>query len=124
VKPNVLDRFTRRPAARLRRAGVCLAVCLLAGVFMTGVAFVVNVMGLRLAGGLEEWVQWMKRYAWAFLLWRLFLYALLVRGWWWMRSRCLRRDPTPAARRALRRTGFASVMAFVLLEISLLRSGP
>ena len=120
VKSNVLDRFT---LARLRRTCGCLTGCLLAGLLLVGVAFFINAMGLRLAGGLEEWAQWIKRYAWAFLLWRLFLYAILVLGWWWIRVRCLLRDPTPAARRALRRTGFAAVLALILLEISLLRSG-
>lgn len=84
------------------------------------VAVIVNLIGIRLLGGIEGWQHWMDTHAGYFLAWRLLLYAGAAWGWVWMRRRLLAREPDTASRQRLQRTEVAAVLAFVALEGSAL----
>lgn len=101
-----------------RRAGLTLVWVVL----LLAVAIIVNLFGIRLAGGIDNWQQWMKAQAGFFFLWRLLLYILTVYGWLWMRKRLLDREPDEAAYRRLIRMEIAAVLAISVLEISLFLS--
>lgn len=88
---------------------------------MTIVMVIVHAIGLRIVGGIAAWQRWLHAHAWLFVLWRLVLYALIARGWWWMRTRVHQRDPSPDARRRLIRAEIAAVFAIALTEIVAMR---
>lgn len=91
---------------------------------VVGAAVAINLIGIRLLGDIEAWRHWMQEHAGSFRAWRLFLYAAIAYGWWWMRRRVLQRDPSPEARRCLVRTEVLAVAAFALLEINRVVSTP
>ncbi|WP_321897218.1 hypothetical protein [Burkholderia cepacia] len=104
-----------RPAWRLnrrwlfnRRVGAAL---LWMGVVI-GAAVVVNLAGIRIVG----WQRWLHAHAFVFLIWRLGLYAVTARGWWWMRQRVQRREPAVETRQRLLRIEIAAVAAIALME--------
>jgi hypothetical protein len=76
----------------------------------------VNLLGIRLLGGMDAWQGWMAAHADDFFVWRLLLYAGIVRGWWWMRARLLVREPDAQAR--FRRAEIAALLTFIALESS------
>lgn len=82
----------------------------------------INVLAIRLLGDVQAWSNWLRNHTLGLLLWRLGLYAALIYGWHWMRTRLLQREPDAAAR--LRRAEWAGVAALVLLEVSNALSGP
>lgn len=88
---------------------------------MTVAAVVVHAIGLRIVGGVAAWQRWLHAHAWIFVLWRVVLYALIARGWWWMRTRVRQRDHSPDARRRLMRAEIAAVFAIALTEIVAMR---
>ena len=83
-------------------------------------AVAVNVVGIRIAGGIEGWQRWMDAHAGVFLAWRLLLYGVTVWGWLWMRRRLRAREPDRIAGQRLLRVEIAAVVAVVALEASLL----
>lgn len=85
-------------------------------------AILVNVLAIRLLGDVQAWSIWLHDHALGLLLWRLGLYAALICGWRWMRTRLLQREPNAAAR--LRRAEYAGVAALVLQEVSNALAGP
>lgn len=85
------------------------------------VAIVVHVIGMRLVGSVVAWQRWLHAHAWMFGFWRLGLYAAIVRGWWWMRTRIRQRETSPDARRRLMRAEIAAVLAIALTEIVAMR---
>ncbi|HAY08379.1 MAG TPA: hypothetical protein DCY18_00330 [Thauera sp.] len=99
-----------------RRAGLVL----LWTVLLLVAAVAVNVVGIRIAGGIEGWQRWMDAHAGVFLAWRLLLYGVTVWGWLWMRRRLLAREPDRIAGQRLLRVEIAAVVAVVALEASLL----
>lgn len=88
---------------------------------MTVAAVVVHAIGLRIVGGIAAWQRWLHAHAWILALWRLVLYALIARGWWWMRTRVRQRDHSSGARRRLIRAEIAAVFAIALTEIVAMR---
>lgn len=84
---------------------------------LTVVAIVVHVIGVRLVGSVAAWQRWLHEHAWTFALWRLSLYAAIVRGWWWMHARVRQRENSPEARRRLMRAEIAAALAIVLTEL-------
>lgn len=88
---------------------------------MTIVMAIVHAIGLRIVGGVAAWQRWLHVHTWIFALWRLVLYALIARGWWWMRTRVRQRDHSPDARRRLTRAEIAAVFAIALTEIVAMR---
>lgn len=82
------------------------------------VAFAINVFGIRLAGGVEHWLAWIKDHAWMFLLWRLVLYGSVAYGWWWMRKRMVQRDDDPQTNVRFIRIEVSAVCALLVLEIT------
>jgi len=85
------------------------------------VMVIVHAIGLRIVGGVAAWQRWLHAHAWIFALWRLVLYALIARGWWWMRTRVRQRDRSPDAQRRLIRAEIAAVFAIALTEIVAMR---
>ncbi|MGL4668696.1 MAG: hypothetical protein ACRCWR_12320 [Saezia sp.] len=81
-------------------------------------AFMVNVLGIRLAGDVHHWSAWIKNHALVFLLWRLVLYGSVAYGWWWMRKRVLARDEDPQTRDRFIRIEVSAVVTLLVLEIS------
>ncbi|CAJ9214764.1 Uncharacterised protein [Burkholderia pseudomallei] len=85
------------------------------------VAIVVHVIGVRLVGSVAAWQRWLHTHAWMFGLCRLGLYAAIVRGWWWMRTRVRQRESSANAQRRLMRAEIAAVLAIVLTELVAMR---
>ncbi|MDD3673884.1 hypothetical protein [Thauera propionica] len=99
-----------------RRVGLAL----LGTVLLLIAAVAVNVVGIRIAGGIEGWQRWMDSHTGAFLAWRLLLYAGTVWGWLWTRRRLRAREPDGVAGQRLLRVEIAAVVALLVLEASLL----
>ncbi|MBV6791644.1 hypothetical protein [Xanthomonas euvesicatoria] len=81
-------------------------------------ALVANAVGIKLAGSIEAWQQWMRDHAGVFLVWRLLLYATTAWGWLWMRRRLHAREPEGTAGQRLLRVEIGAVVALVALEAS------
>ncbi|CAJ5369694.1 Uncharacterised protein [Burkholderia pseudomallei] len=81
------------------------------------VANVVHVIGMRLVGSVVAWQRCLHAHAWMFGFWRLGLYAAIMRGWWWMRTRVRQHENSPESRRRLMRAEIAAALAIVLTEI-------
>ncbi len=77
----------------------------------------VNLVGIRIAGGVEGWQGWLHAHATSFFAWRLLLYAGTAAGWCWMRRRLLTREPDAVAVQRLWRAEAAAVVAIVALEV-------
>jgi hypothetical protein len=82
-----------------------------------GAAVTVKVVGVRLVGDIEGWRHWLQLNAGYFFIWRLCLYGATAYGWWWMRKRLRRREPSAESGQRLLRTEIAAVIAIVLLEV-------
>ena len=102
----------------VRRYGARALLALLVLVMVLIAAAVVNLVGIRMAGSIEDWHQGMRAHAGWFLVWRLRLYAVTVYGWLWMRRRLHAREPDGGARQRLLRVEIAAVLAVVALEVS------
>ena len=89
----------------LKRTGIVFAWFLL----FLGAAAVSNLVGIRMAGDVASWEQWLRRHSLWFLAWRLALYAGIGVGWIWMRKRVLDREPDSIAGQRLRRLEIAAV---------------
>lgn len=100
----------------IRQIGVALAWILL----FLGAAIVINLVGIRMVGDVYAWEQWMRKHSVWFLIWRLTLYTGTVTAWIWMRKRLLAREPARATGQRLLRLEIAAVIAFLVLETSLL----
>lgn len=94
-----------------RRVGLTLFWLILLGV----VAFTLNVLGIRLAGGIQSWMAWIKDHALIFLLWRLALYGAVGYGWWWMRQRVIQREQETSTDNTKQ---ISSKNRFIRIEIS------
>ncbi|MDR2452448.1 MAG: hypothetical protein LBE85_11950 [Candidatus Accumulibacter sp.] len=79
-------------------------------------ALAVNLVGIRLLGGMDAWKGWMTVNATCFFVWRLLLYAGIAWGWRWMRARLLAREPNASAQARLRRVEVAAALTFIALE--------
>lgn len=107
------DHRTRRHGLlRSMRVGVRWLVLVLIA------AFVMNVVGIRLAGSIGGWHGWMSDHRLYFLVWRVLLYGATACGWIWMRRRLLQREGDDSTRRLLR-VEAAGVLVTLLLEIHL-----
>jgi hypothetical protein len=103
-----------------RRVGLALLWTLL----VVAVAFAVNIAGTHVVGGVEGWQHWLQAHAGQFFVWRLSLYGATAYGWWWMRWRLLRREPSRETHQRLLRTEIAAVISVLALEVSqLMRHG-
>lgn len=80
------------------------------------VAASINVIGIRIMGDVTAWNGWLQTHTGHFAAWRGLLYFTTAYGWWWMRSRVLRREPSSQTRTRLCRTEIAAVIAILLLE--------
>ncbi len=97
-----------------RRTGAMFVWTLL----LLATAIIVNLLGIRVAGSVENWQRWMSEHAAVFLIWRLMLYAFTMYGWIWMRRRLLAREPGASTQQRLRRAELSAVLAVILLETS------
>lgn len=92
----------------LRAFGIALLVVLL--------ATVINLYGIHVLGGIEQWEQWRAETYWHFFVWRLVLYVGVARAWFWMRRRVLQREPNAGPR--LRRMELLAIATGLILEIT------
>lgn len=106
--------WLRLPWLLNRRVGIALLWTLL----VVGIAVAVNVAGIHMVGGVDGWQRWLQAHAGHFFVWRLCLYGATAYGWWRMRRRLLRREPSREAHQRLLRTEVAAVIAVVVLEAS------
>ena len=104
--------WPRLPRLFNRRVGVALLCTLL----VVAVAAAVNIAGIHMIGGVEDWQHWLQAHTGHFFVWRLGLYGATAYGWWWMRRRLLRRESSRETHRRLLRTEIAAVIAVVSLE--------
>ena len=81
------------------------------------VAFIVNLVGIRIAGDVQEWSAWLKDHAPIFLIWRLCLYGAVGYGWWWMRRRIIARENNPNTKSRFARIEVSTVFALITLEL-------
>ena len=88
---------------------------------LTAVAVFTHAMGVHLVGNVAAWQRWLHAHTWMFGLWRLVLYGVIARGWWWMHGRVRQRETSSDARRRLMRAEIAAALAIVLTEIVAMR---
>lgn len=74
------------------------------------------IAGAAVAANVAGWERWMRVHAGVFLAWRLCLYAITARGWWWMRQRVLMREPSAETRQRFIRIEIAAGAAIGLME--------
>ena len=91
-------------------------MALLCTLLVVAVAAAVNIAGIHVVGGVEDWQHWLQAHAGHFFVWRLCLYGAAAYGWWWMRRRLLRRESSRETHQRLLRTEIAVVIAVVALE--------
>jgi hypothetical protein len=99
--------------SKWRTAVVLLAILLVA----LSVIATVNHIGIRIAGDVLAWRQWIHDHALHFFLWRLFLYGATASGWIWMRRRKLQRFPSKEMRQQMQRTEIGVILFLALFEI-------
>ncbi|MDA8454269.1 hypothetical protein M4R22_05800 [Acidovorax sp. GBBC 3334] len=85
---------------------------------MIGIAVAVNLLGIRVLGGVDAWKQWLKADAGYFLTWRMALYAAAAGSWWRLRKRMRQNDTHAEEAPRLLRVEVASILAILLLETS------
>ncbi|SPZ02581.1 Uncharacterised protein [Pseudomonas luteola] len=90
---------------------------LLASILVVLVALAFDLAGIKHLGSVQAWSAWRNEAYWYFFAWRLCLYAGLAYGWWWMRKRVLKREPTMQARARLRNGGLGGVVTLVVFEL-------
>lgn len=84
----------------------------------------VNVLGIVMIGSPGQWDRWLIEHQVPLFVWRLFLYAALALGWFWMRRRVINRENSGEASSRLHRAEISAVLAIALVEMGgLLREG-
>lgn len=89
---------------------------------LIGVAFAINVLGIRAVGGAEAWEQWIKAHSGYLLAWRIVVYGCLACGWWRVRRNDSKKDRPLAELMRLRRAAIAAVAVILVGEISAIGS--
>lgn len=84
------------------------------------VAVLINLVGIKVVGDIDQWQHWLNQHTGYFLFWRVCLYLATGYGWVWMRRRLLQREPSSEVRQRLLRSEIAAVLTIVLLETSVL----
>ena len=87
------------------------------------VGLAVNMVGVGITGDIEQWRDWLIRYAPVFLLWRLMLYVTLIYGWLWMRKRLIAREESAGqnkkqVQQRLLVSEICAVATIVVMEVS------
>ena len=102
------------------RFGRRIGSTLLWTVLLLATAIAINLIGIRLLGGIPDWERWLNEHAGHFLVWRMLLYAGTIWGWRWLHQCLLTREPGTDTRRHLLRTEIVAVLSLAALEISTL----
>ncbi|MGQ5288515.1 hypothetical protein ACULN0_04035 [Pectobacterium actinidiae] len=97
-----------------RRVGYALLWTIL----LLAVTVAINLVGIRVLSGIDNWERWMNDHASYFMAWRVVLYAFIAFEWRWMRKRVLAREPGDEARYRLTRVEIAGVVVLAALESS------
>lgn len=106
--------FTRRSSISFMRLTGIFALWILL-LFLLALTF--NVIGIQLAGGAVEWLQWLDKHKLHLLIWRLGVYIVISGGWMWARRRLLLR--TPETRQITHLVEWIALPLVLLLELSL-----
>ncbi|MBX8508936.1 hypothetical protein K5D34_04410 [Pseudomonas cichorii] len=85
-------------------------------VAIIAIATLINLYGIHILGGLEQWEEWRKKTYWYFFAWRILLYSTLIWGWIRVRPGILRRSSSDPAR--LRRAELLLATSVLLMEIT------
>jgi len=93
----------------LRATLLCVLVVLVA----TGI----NVVAIRVFGGIDGWEHWLEQHRVHLLAWRLCIYGGTAYAWRWMRKRVLLRESDAGTKTRLRRVEAAAVAVIVALEV-------
>lgn len=93
-----------------------LWVTLLCVLLVVIVATSINVVGIRVLGGIGGWESWLEQHRIHFFAWRLCLYGATAYGWWWMRKQVLLREPDAVTKARLHRVEAAAVIVVLALE--------
>ena len=93
-----------------------LVIAMLWTFLLIVVAVGINVVGIRTLGNVTRWRLWLTAHGVWFLFWRICLYGVTAYGWWWMRERVRRREPTNEALSRLRHVEVAAVLSILAVE--------
>lgn len=99
-----------------RRFNRWLLVALLWVVTIAAVALGINLLGVHTFGSAGAWSRWFVAHRWYFLTWRLCVYGGTAYGWWWMRGRVMRREPSLQTASRLCRAEVAALLAILAIE--------
>lgn len=80
------------------------------------IATFINLFGVHILGGLEQWEQWRRDSYWFFFAWRILLYTALIWGWIRIRPRIVQRPSTDPVR--LRLAEWMLAVSITLMEIT------
>ena len=107
---NTPDRLARN--SPLRR----IAVVALWSISILFIVIAVNVFGIVMIGGTQQWDRWLIDHRLHFFVWRAFLYVGLAFGWYWMRARVVDRETSNQTSMRLRRAEVSAALAIALVE--------
>ena len=85
---------------------------------LVAIAVAINLVGIRVVGGVSGWTHWLKEHSGHFFVWRLCVYGLTAYGWWRMRKRILVRESGAESAVRLSRAEISAVLTIIALEIA------
>lgn len=101
-----------------------IALFLVSVLVLMSVAFFINMLGIRATGTVDNWQRYLTENSHYFLAWRIALYSVIVAGWLWAKKRIIaleytrNKQPSTALTQRIRRIEIATVITFILLEVS------
>ncbi|HAF2412779.1 TPA: hypothetical protein G8N70_003108 [Salmonella enterica] len=79
-------------------------------------ALIFNAIGIHLAGGAVEWLQWLDEHRLHFFIWRMCVYTVTAGSWMWARKRLLLR--TSESRQITHLMEWIAFPLVLMLELS------
>lgn len=87
-------------------------------------AFCLNMIGIQIAGTVENWQHYLTVHSHYFLVWRVILYSLVIIGWLFVKKRLIARELSQdkpsmiSFKQRILRIELATAIAFIALEVS------